>query len=311
MKRFVKNLIIFGLLILVSFAGLEWYAESLTNDIVSRKKMLIDRQAGQIETLFVGSSETFRGVDPNLWPNKAFNLAFNGFDFDHNNGLIDATIDELPRLQTLFIEVPYFVFRTKVVKRNEYMWDWVRPTIYFHTKKFSRFSIYGAEVLHPSLLRDKIIPYSNLDFSKCDSTGHADNFPYAPNAHTWDDFAQMLANSQTPGNDEYYQENRALLRNMLVMCKERGVEAVLFSPPVSAAHYNALDSVQLAEIFTSIDELQKEFGFRYFCYMADSRFDDDDFVDPVHLSTDRGADKFTRSLLYDYRVDSAQTIIHK
>ena len=74
MNKFITKLIIFCLPILLGTLVLEVLLRNIPNDY-SQKKEYLDENSSEIETLILGSSHSFYGLNPKYFSSKTFNAS--------------------------------------------------------------------------------------------------------------------------------------------------------------------------------------------------------------------------------------------
>lgn len=106
----------------------------------------------------------------------------------------------------------------------------------------------------------------------------------------------MLADT----NGELYRANIQRMHEVAKLCHDRGIRLYLVLPPVHPTYYKLADKKQLELIYKAVEEVAACWdNVSYHDYLGDTRFMDDDFYDGNHLSSDRGAEKFTKLLKED------------
>ena len=105
MKRFLRNIALFVMPLLIIAAVLEIVAESLPNSY-TYKRTYMEQHAGEIQTLFLGSSNAYDGLNPNVVPN-AFNLANSSQTIEDDYRLLSRYIDAMDSLQTVVLGLGY------------------------------------------------------------------------------------------------------------------------------------------------------------------------------------------------------------
>ena len=73
MTHFIKKIVLYLLPIVLLAIGLEIYVESIPNSY-TYKRQYMELHASEIQTLVLGSSYAYDGIDAEILPN-AFNLA--------------------------------------------------------------------------------------------------------------------------------------------------------------------------------------------------------------------------------------------
>lgn len=101
-----------------------------------------------------------------------------------------------------------------------------------------------------------------------------------------------------------YRENINRMHQIAQVCKSRGITLYLVMPPVHPTYYQLMNQKQLVLIHNAITEVTNKWGNVHSLeYFGDTRFNDEDFYDGNHLSSDIGAIKFTKILKDDILTD--------
>jgi hypothetical protein len=75
MRRFITKIVLFGIPILLMFIIMELGLRSIPSDYKLKKEYL-DANSNKIETLILGSSQTFCGIDPKYFVSKTYNAGY-------------------------------------------------------------------------------------------------------------------------------------------------------------------------------------------------------------------------------------------
>ncbi|MGN1213739.1 MAG: hypothetical protein ACI4TR_02480, partial [Bacteroidaceae bacterium] len=104
MKKFLIDTAVFSLLILVPLVVAELYVRTLPNAARYKHNYMLTRSA-EIETLVLGNSHTYYGVDPSVLGSHAFSLAMPSQTYRYDYYLL--THYDMPRLKTVVLSVTY------------------------------------------------------------------------------------------------------------------------------------------------------------------------------------------------------------
>ena len=100
MKLFLRKISLFVLPVLVSLFCVEYAIRSLPNSF-KLKNEFIENSGGEIETLILGSSHTFYGLNPKCFQSKTFNFANISQSPDVDLAILKSYEDELINLKTV------------------------------------------------------------------------------------------------------------------------------------------------------------------------------------------------------------------
>lgn len=296
MNRFIRNCLFFGLLILLGLAGAELYAEHHSKSVFAEKSRGLEKQKDQIETLFVGTSITFWGIDPALWPNPAFNIGINSATLDLESQLFTSVVPKLTNLKLVVLELSYFTMYDDYYGEGEHWKKWIEPTIFFHTQKHSRLSRYGVLASDPDQLRRDIVTWKKDEAYHSEPNGHC---IFDPKLHAKKNLTheEKIKRSRMEGIlCDLYDVNWQFLTEIVNICKDRNIPLIIYIPPVNLPSEDIDHLPSVKALYSTIRKVQSLYHIRVIDYFHDPRFNDADFVDVIHLSPTHGSQKLTTIL---------------
>ena len=107
MKKFLFHVSKIIIPIVLFFLVLEIAIRNIPNDYQLKKEYL-DKNAEEINTLILGSSHTFYGVNPEYFSKKTFNAAYVSQSLDLDFEILNAYNSKLKKLKTVIIPISYF-----------------------------------------------------------------------------------------------------------------------------------------------------------------------------------------------------------
>ena len=219
----------------------------------------MEQHAGEIQTLFLGSSNAYDGFNPSVVPH-AFNLANSSQTLEDDYRLLAKYIDTMDSLQTVVLGLGYHSLAlTTHANRKMYY------TIYMDLYPRWPINEYSYEVFNLELLLKKIVKYTvSRDITRCDSlgqrVGHTKDV-LEGGAEFWNrDVEGMAAHDKISVNRSWgiIDANYRLICQMVDMCNTRGVTPVIVVLPVMEEYKNKLpvDQVVLYEdLLQSLDSV--------------------------------------------------------
>ena len=296
MKRFYIAIILFTLPIFVFMGGAEYAVRQIPNEY-KYKNDWMDQHADEVETLIMGSSHAWFGINPEYINGLAFNLAFMSQSLKYDSFLLHKWGDRYKKLKLVIVPISYSTFYFDnpfgVLQAPSYYRN------YMDCPYYSGLSVYCLEVLFFKALHGKLVTQKEHNWQVlCNELGWHET-PVEPKEEDWDDSVKVrnLVKIQTGSLDEV-EKNYSYLKEMALFCKEHNIGLVLVSIPMSKAYNDALDDHLLAVTYSQVRLVQKDLHLDYFDYREDSRFCSDDFADVNHLNK-IGAEKFTKILMND------------
>ncbi len=315
MRRFLKFSILFALPILIGAVTLEYTIRQIPNPY-RQKYEWMDRHAEDVEVIILGSSHTFYGVKPNLFPQVTFNMANVSQEIEQDLWLLQHWAPHYRRLKTVVLTMSTCFWFNKGLENGDEAFRCSNYKIYMHCDLYSNFSRYNLEIAQWPTAKEKLCKALPLYFSTnnfgddpnalsslagCDQYGWGNIFLLKnKNMKEWNDETEAVnsARRHTPENWNYTSKNLSKMKELAQFCQEHDVQLVLITTPCWPSYYNRISTQQLSKMYQLVDSLQREFNVPYFNYMKDTRFLEDDFYDSNHLS-EIGAAKFTKILIKD------------
>ncbi len=293
MKRFLRDIALFVLPLLIIAVAMEFVAESIPNSY-TYKRDYMEEHGAEIRTLILGSSNAYDGLNPSVLPN-AFNLANSSQTLEDDYRLLAKYIDSMDSLQTVIVGLGYHSLGvTKEEHRRTYY------TIYMDLYPRWPISKYSFEVCNPEMLVKKIIKYAvSRDVTRCDSLGQrvghtreaADS-----GAEWWNKDVLSLV-----GNDSFQfsvissqiEENTRYLHAIVDVCNAHNVQPVIVLMPVMGEYKKMLPAEQLDLYKEVLQELDSE----AVCIDASEwEITEDGWYNATHL-TKEASEMFTRKIL--------------
>lgn len=300
MKRFIIHLLKIIIPILFFFLALEMAIRKIPNDYQLKKEYL-DKNATQINTLILGSSHTFYGINPAFFSNKTFNAAYVSQSLDLDYEILKKYDSKLKNLQTVIIPISYFsLFET--LETDIEKWRIKNYVLYYGLENKYQFTD-NFESLNNHITRNikKIVKHYafNTSFITTSNLGWGTNF----NAKTKKPFkGAFTAKKHTVKNFNLYAENLKSVHKIITLCKKNKINIVFLTTPTHQSYYQNLNKIQLEKTTKTISELvKKNPNCNYLNLLKSEVFTNKDFYDADHLN-EIGAEKLSillnNSLMY-------------
>ena len=297
MKRFLRNIALYVLPLLIIAVVLEFVAEAIPNSY-TYKRDYMEQHGAEIRTLILGSSNAYDGLNPTVL-SHAFNLANSSQTLEDDYCLLSKYIDSMDSLQTVIIGMGYSALgaTTEANRRTYY-------TIYMDLYPRWPISKYSFEVCNPEMLVKKIIKYAvSRDVTRCDSlgqrVGHTKEAAQS-GAEWWNKDVDALVN-----NDKFailnhkseisktVTENIEWLTSIVDLCNAHRVQPVIVLMPVMEEYKRKLPAGQVAlmdDVLHSLDSVAV-------CVDASEWvIPDDGWYNATHL-TKEASIEFTRKIV--------------
>lgn len=295
MKQFLcKTILLSSTVVILLLIG-EYAVRQVPNPYKYKHQWMLEN-AENVQTLILGSSHTYFGINPEKFSKKTFSLANTSQNYEYDYYLLNQYIEQCTKLESIIIPVSYFsLFSSRFEDREEW-WYAINYKIYMDCNIHSDFSRYNFELAHPSVYRGKMIsifsPSTTLGFT---DYGMGTTYSIDKKLNTWED-SEAAISRHTAKNLSLMDKNLDWLHKIIEVCKEKEITLTLITTPTWHTYYNNINKIQLSKTFEIIDSIQKEHPFvKYYNFLSDNRFVADDFYDCDHLSN-IGADKFSKIL---------------
>lgn len=293
MKRFLRDIALFVLPLLIIAVAMEFVAESIPNSYTYKREYM-EQHGAQIETLILGSSNAYDGLNPSVLP-KAFNIANSSQTLEDDYRLLAKYIDSMDSLQTVILGLDYHALGvTKEEHRRTYY------TIYMDIYPRWPISKYSFEVCNLEMLVKKIIKYAvSRDVTRCDSlgqrVGHTKEAAKT-GAEWWNkDVLSLVENDRMVVGkwSMVFEENTRYLKKIVDLCNAHNVRPVIVQMPVMEEYKRMLPKEQIAlmeDVLHSLDSCA-------ICIDASEwEIPEDGWYNATHL-TKEASEEFTRKIL--------------
>ena len=293
MKRFLRDIALFVLPLLIIAVVMEFVAESIPNSYTYKREYM-EQQGAEIRTLILGSSNAYDGLNPSVLP-QAFNLANSSQTLEDDYRLLAKYIDSMDSLQTVIVGLGYHSLgATSQANRRTYY------TIYMDLYPRWPLSKYSFEVCNPEMLVKKIIKYAvSRDVTRCDSLGQrvGHTLEAAQSGAEWwnKDVLSLVENDKLEiGNCRLeIEENTRYLHAIVDLCNAHNVQPVIVQMPVMEEYKRKLPEEQVA----LMDELLQSLDSSAICIdVSDWPIPEDGWYNATHLTREASVE-FTRQLM--------------
>jgi hypothetical protein len=263
----------------------------------------MQKNANEVETLILGNSHTYYGIQPKYLKGNAFNLANPSQLLEQDLFLLKYWSDKYVKLKTVILPISYFTLFAKGLEFGGASYRCRYYRIYMDCDLYPSYSFsYNFEIAESKTALFKLRKFifgtnEEVDWF-CDEYGN-EAFNCISNKEVeWNKNDQRDAASAKTW--EYTQKNYRILEDMIKFCIDRDINLVLITTPCWHTYCSFLEDSQLKKMHSIIHELQQKYEFPYFDYLQDKRFTADDFFNGSHLS-ELGELKFTKILDEDIR----------
>lgn len=301
MKKALARFAIFLLPIIVAAFVLEVVLRQLPHDF-KFKKAQMEQKYDEIETLIMGGSHTYYGVDPEQFDSETFNLAYVSQSLFFDYLLLEKYIDSLPQLKDVVLMIAHASLTYMFSEGEE---DWRKFNYYRYydiTPPYDQwYHKYYLEILNLPVQRSikKIYQYHLMNKSLVSATtsGWCDEYHMENSLDLERTGKEEADKHDSPSLD--FSWNLEILKNIINICAERGIRVHAINFPTYVSYRENLNPVKYNMIIDTCSWMAREFENVYhFKIDGDPRFTAEDFYDGDHLN-DAGALKCSQ-LVNDY-----------
>ena len=278
--------------------ALEVFYRQVPNNY-SYKDQQLQKVAADIQTLVMGDSHAFYGVNPEYFKDPTFNLSNVSQSLLTDELLLEKHIANLPALKTVFVNISYF---TLSAKDNALESNW-RKYFYYHGMGITAPSIsfWNPQRYSMALIQrfDKSMAlvqayHKNHTIVNATSLGYGKQD--ASNIVKDKDAISVIIANKHEDNSLDFKCNTARLQRIIALCKKYEVAVVLLEMPVYPTYYNLLDTEKKEKIKSVLTNLSVVNDTVFYLDLStNSLFEKQDLRDADHL-TNQGAKKCSEYL---------------
>ncbi|MEA4841331.1 MAG: hypothetical protein VB110_10050 [Bacteroidales bacterium] len=302
MRKFIFKTVLLLIPILLTAICMEILLRRIPNDY-KYKRDYLDAHSNEIETLILGSSHSFYGIDPNYFSSKTFNASHISQSLDYDFRILMKYQFKFKNLKNIILPISYFTFWEKLGDGPE-SWRIKNYTIYYGLRTSSSFVDYTEifsnqfKVNYIRLESYYIKGNSNISCNKLgwgttykseDAKDLIETGKAAALRHTINDINDKK-------NRLIYNENVSTLQSLILWCRKRRIKLIIFTPPAFETYRNNLNAKQLGVMINTATTFSSNYGnCRYYNFLSDTTFIAHDFFDADHLS-EIGAEKLSNMI---------------
>lgn len=293
MFRFLRNILILSLLVLIPLISAEVYVRSLPNPSRYKHQYML-RHSAEVQTLILGNSHTFYGINPSLLGPHTFSLAQPTQSYRYDYYLL--THYPLPHLRTLILPCSYTsLFEDLEAEPQLQSWA-VCYRLYMDCDIHGPLSRYAFECLHIGAFKEKLQSLWKPAQLHWDSLGFGTSFGHQSLLSQGQDNGQARAEINTYPTMQSTPFLVAQLDSICQWCTTHNVRLLILTTPTSPSFRNHCSKTQVQEWHRRLNEvLSRHPQVEYHNFWADTTFHTPDFYDADHLNM-TGAHKLTQKI---------------
>lgn len=304
MIHFNLKFIKFIIPIIFVFFVIEIASRTIPNDY-KLKETYLSENFSKIETLVLGSSHSYYGVNPVYFNSNTFNSSYVSQSLDIDFEILKKY--DFENLSNIILPISYFSY-THTLDSGPESWRKNNYVIYFDfdSEKIQDYSVVLSNKLKLNLKRLFSFYFSNkssvtssylgwgVNYNSADSKDLIHTGQEASKRHTQIDY-------QSKKNQLIIDKNIEALNDLVSYASTRNINVLLFTPPAYKTYSRNLQSNQLDKVYTLTDSIcDKYSNCNYLKLLNDTSFIASDYFDADHLS-EIGAKKL--SILIDSLIE--------
>lgn len=286
MRRFLLYILSFFVPVLIFLVCLELIVRNVPNEYKYKAEWM-EQHADSVETLILGTSHAFYGLDPSEFGRNAFSLANSAQKLRYDAFLLFKYSDNYKNLNHVILSVSYFtLFDSDAEEAEGEDWRSVNYKVYFDDSRIPDLSKNSFFIFHPKPLEEKFKKFLCGDtVIVCAKNGFGYPIFRERQKHTLDAAsAQVWVNHHTAQDWNSLETNIGYVRQIAEECEKQGAVFVIVTTPTWHTYYERLDQKQLTKMYEVIYDLKKTYSIKYIDMLKDNRFNEDDFTDCNHMS---------------------------
>jgi hypothetical protein len=293
MRKFIFKTLIFMLPICLIALTMEILLRLIPNDYYFKKKFL-DAHSNDIETLILGNSHSYYGINPIYFSNNSFNASYISQSLNYDLKILKKYEHNWSKLKIIVLPISYFSLLVKLDAASD---SWrVKNYIIYYGINISNGMAYHTEMLSNKLSVNvkRIISFylKRNTAITCSSLGWGVSYN-SKNARDLVETGKDSAKRQTILDFKYFNDIVSTLKSIIEFGRMYNIKIVLFTPPAYETYFENLNKEQLKKTIQTAEDISNQFeNCMYFNFLENKSFTKLDFFDADHLN-ENGAEKLT------------------
>ena len=291
MRKFIIKILFFLSPILIIAISIEILLRNIPNDY-SYKNNYLEENADNLETLFLGSSHSYYGINPQYCTGNSFNASHISQTIDLDFQLLKKYSSDLKNLKFLVIPIDYFTLYSRTSTDVE-SWRMKNYHIYYNLKTslnpIDYFELFSFN-LNQNYKRISEYYFRNKNNLTCSKLGYGNIIEKQADLI---ESGKIAAARHTIYDEKYINESIEIINDFIYYAEENNILILFYTSPAYITYRANLNSTQLNFTIKTIDSIcNNHKNSVYINLLDDERFLKDDFRDADHLNRN-GAIKLT------------------
>lgn len=306
MKRFIHNITILGIILLLINIAIEFLLFLRPNEY-SYKRAYVEEHINDIRCLLLGNSHIVHALKPSILGNGVFNMATIGRNIVYDIELAKRYVPQMNQLEILIMPFDYndFYFDRAKDNPNEIK---IPPGLRGSYKKCMYYKYMGirvdgfwywSEILNSKLDYMKRFLKKDVDARGCDSLGYVKQSLSKRHDNWMNRSLPKIIDTTIDANPEKQKLLFSRYGTLAELAMNQGAKLILLATPMYKTYNISTNPIVKEEMKSFVANLKHNYqNVEFYDYSTDKRFVDDDFYDSSHL-TDIGANKFSKIVKED------------
>ncbi len=294
--KIICRILLFGFPIVLGVSYLEFNLR--TKHFVSSyaaKKYYIEQRLDSIETLVLGSSQTFNGIDPSCFSSKTFNLANVSQTLYYDKRLTLKYLTQMPNLKNVVVNISYFSFFYQMsdIKENwrDYYYLQHFKIRYDQLESLSLSNYSFLAVCQPKhALQLALNNFEDADAREILESGYQPKYTQENMSDSIGLERVEVHNSENFSNRR--KEIEADLEDFVKQLINKKIKVTFVTTPVFTSYSKFCNKKIIVANTSFINSISSKYNCKYYNFFEDKRFVREDFFDNDHLK-DNGAKKLS------------------
>jgi len=305
-NKILINIFYFFLPLIVILGYLEYQLRNHHfNSSYAAKKFLLEQQLDSIETVVLGSSESFNGIDPSYFSTKTFNLANVSQTLFYDKLITLKYLPQMPNLKHVIINISYFSFFYQLEDIEE-KWRTDYYNLYYQIKsqRNKNFTLNNYSYLSVYQLKHSIELAFNQFKDKDAVTILRNGYQPKYKSELIND-SSGLARVSIHHHEIFEQRRIEIVKELedfVMQLKKKNIKIIFITTPVYNTYSKFCNPKIIKQNSAFINQLCSKYQTKYFNYFTDSSFIKADFFDNNHLNY-LGAKKLSIKINEDLKQD--------
>lgn len=297
MRKLLRYIFISATIIVLFIIGCEFTLRKIPNDYNYKAKYLKEK-GSEIETLILGSSHTFYGLNPSKFTSNTFNAGHSSQSLDLDVLIFEKYSGNMTSLENVIIPISYFSYPF-TLNEGKSLDKITNYNIYYGINTSNNELKYNYEIFSKPLEKNKEIIkdyFNKKNLLTIYENGYIkkrgiektpiNDYKAAVKRHTFDINDSSVKLKMI--------NNIRSLEKIIKSCQANNINVYLLSTPTSSTYYNAMNQNQFNNWKTTTNKLIIKYrNIKWINYLENSNdFKQEDFRDSDHLSN-KGAIKLS------------------